>query len=373
MSKRGNSEGSIYQRKDGRWVASVSLPNGRRKTFYARTRADVARRLQEAQRALQDGLPVTQGRTPLASYLERWLEDSARQTLRPRTFTDYQRIVRLHIAPEIGRTPLARLTAPDIQGLLNRKRASGLSVSRVHAVYAVLSRSLRQAERWSLVSRNVARLVDVPKPLGSKVEPFPPAQLRAFLDSVSGHRLAALFVLAASTGMREGEVLGLAWDAVDLGRGMLQVRASLQRIDGRLQLVEPKTERSRRTIALPAMTMAALRAHKARQLEERLKAGPLWDDDLGLVFTTELGKPIDGGNLLRAYKRLLSKAGLPERRFHDLRHSVATALFAQGVHLRKVADLLGHSQIAVTSEIYTHSIEAGLQEVADTMDAVLAV
>lgn len=374
LSRRGNNEGTIAKRQsDGRWTAAITLLDSKRRFFYGKTRQEAAQKLQTAQRALQDGLPVTLGRTPLASFLEQWLQESARQTLRPRTFADYQRIVRRHVVPEIGRIPLARLTAPDVQGLLNRKLASGLSASRVHAIHAVLSRALRQAERWSLITRNVARLVDVPKPASSKVEPLKQAELRAFLDSLKGYRLEALYLLASSTGMRQGECLGLAWDAVDIERGVLQVRASLQRIGGKLQLVEPKTERSRRTIVIPARALAAIRAHRARQLEERLRAGPLWKDDLGLTFTTELGKPIDGGNLLRSFKRLLQKAGLPERRFHDLRHGVATVLFAQGVHLRRVADLLGHSQIAVTSEIYTHSIEAGLQEVAAAMDAVLAV
>lgn len=179
-------------------------------------------------------------------------------------------------------------------------------------------------------------------------------------------------MLAATTGLREGECLGLTWDSVNLERGVLKVTASMQRIDGTLQLVPPKTDRSRRTIVLPALAQEALKSHRTHQREERLRAGPLWQDQ-GLVFTTEFGTPIDGSNLVRQFKGMLRRAGLPEKRFHDLRHSVATALFSQGVHLRKVADLLGHSTIAVTSEIYTHSVEAGLQEVADKMDAALSI
>ncbi len=171
--------------------------------------------------------------------------------------------------------------------------------------------------------------------------------------------------------LRRGEALGLRWTDVDLDTSTLKVRTSLQRVDGRLQLVEPKTARSRRTIALPQSAIIALRHHRVRQLQERLLAGQRWHDT-GMVFTTTIGTPLDPRNVYRHFQRALAEAGLPQKRFHDLRHTCATLLLAQGVHPRGVMDILGHSQIALTMDTYSHVIPALQREAAGRMDALLA-
>ena len=174
-----------------------------------------------------------------------------------------------------------------------------------------------------------------------------------------------------SVGLRRGETLGLAWNDVDLDDGTLTVRQALQRIDGKLRLTPPKTKRSRRTIALPQTVVAALRMHRARQLQERLLAGSRWHDS-GLVFTTTIGTPLEPRNVTRDFQRILAKAGLPRIRLHDLRHGCATLLLAQGVQPRVVMDILGHSTISVTMDTYSHVLATMRRDAADQIDAVLA-
>ena len=185
-------------------------------------------------------------------------------------------------------------------------------------------------------------------------------------DGRGGRRLMVL-----ALGLRQGEALGLRWTDVDLERGTLRVQKQLQRIDGKLQLTEPKTERSRRTIALPGFALDALRGHRVRQLEERLVAGEQWQDH-GLVFPSTNGTPLDPRNMVRQVHELLDRAGLPRKRFHDLRHTCATLLLVQGADLRVVMDVLGHSQISLTANTYQHVVESLKRDAADRMQALFA-
>lgn len=218
---------------------------------------------------------------------------------------------------------------------------------------------------WSVVHHPVGR---VPR---YELTPLDPAQARRLLDVIRGDRLEALYTVALAVGLRQGEALGLRWEDVDLDAGMMNVRHALQRVDGRLVLVEPKSHTSRRTIALPAGTVAALREHRRRQLEERVLAGRRWQDQ-DLTFTTTIGTPLDGTAVTKRFQRLLAYAGLPRQRFHDLRHACASLLLAQGVHPRVVMEVLGHSQISLTMNTYSHVIPALQREAADRMEALLA-
>lgn len=295
--KRGQNEGSIFKRKDGRWVAILNLgyKNGRRqrKSFYGETRKEVQEKLVQALRAKQQNLPVSPERLTLRQYLERWLEQSAKPSLRPRTYEGYRDHVNKHIVPALGHIQLAKLTAQDVQTLLNEKVESGLAPRTVHYMHAVLRRALNQAVKWDLVARNVATLVDRPRSETKEIVPLTPEQARAFLKAIQGERLEALYTVALALGLRKGEALGLRWQDIDLAGAQLKVTGSMQRVEGKLQLVETKTERSRRTIAMPESVVSALRKHKARQLRERLKAGQRWHDS-DLVFTSTIGLPIDG-------------------------------------------------------------------------------
>lgn len=372
--KRGQNEGGCYQRKDGRWEATLSLGivNGKpkRKSFYAPTKAEAMRLMRDAQRQHEQGIPVDVPRQTVAQFLDRWLEDSVKPTVRPKTHHSYAQLVRLHLTPALGHHQLAKLAPQHVQAMLNAKLAAGLSPRTVQYLRAVLRRALGQALKWGLVARNVATLVDPPRSVQHEMTFLSPDQARAFLNAARGDRLEALYSVAVALGLRQGEALGLRWGDVDLDAGTITVRVALQRIDGKLQLVEPKTAQSRRTVAVPSSVAVALREHRVRQLEERLLAGARWQDR-GLVFPSTIGTPLDARNVVRHFKAVLSSARLPDMRWHDLRHTCASLLLAQKVPPRVVMETLGHSQIGMTMR-YSHVIPEAQREVADLMDRLLS-
>jgi integrase len=374
QGKRGHHEGSIYQRKDGRWVGTIDLgwQNGKRKrkSFYGKKRSEVAAKLTKALNDYQQGLPIAAERTTVGQLLTEWLETTGKRTLRPSTSRSYRMIVRRHLNPHLGRIQLAKLTPAQVQGYLETKLASGLSSRTVAYHHAILRRVLNQAVKWGLIARNVATLVDVPRQERYQARALTLEETRQFLAGLHDHRLEALFTVAVAVGLRKGEILGLQWSDVDLDAGTIFVWQQLQWIEGKLQFVPLKTERSRRTIALPAVAVAALRAHKIRHLEERLKAGTDWED-WGLVFTTPHGTPVDPRNLTRTFHGILNQAGLPRIRFHDLRHSCATLLLAQGVDARTIMEVLGHSQISLTLNTYAHVMPQMQREAMARLDTVL--
>lgn len=304
------------------------------------------------------------------SFLGQWLE-AAKPTLRPRTWQRYEEIVRLHLVPSLGRLPLARLGPQDLQRCYAAATARGLSPRSVRCVHMVLHRALGQAERWRLITRSPAALVDAlgaPRP---EVRVLDAAQVRTFLGSVTGHRREALYVVALATGMRQGELLALHWRDVDLDRAVVAVTGTLQRHpEEGLKIAEPKTARSRRQVHLGATAVDALRRHRTAQLAERLRAGSEWGE-LDLVFATRVGGVVDAHDVRIEFTGLLERAGLPRVRFHDLRHTAATLLLEQGIHPKVAADMLGHATVAVTLDTYSHVTPGMHEAAADALDAVL--
>lgn len=373
--RRGKHEGSIHKRADGRWVAIVDVGyvagKRKRKYLYGRTREEVARKLTVALKANDDGLPLPNERLTLGRFLDDWLEHTVKQSVRPRTFQRHAEIVRLHITPTLGRVPIARLQAPQVQRLINEKLESGLSPRSVQYIHAVLRHALNQAMRWSIVVRNVATLVTPPRAERAEIRPLDEEQSRLFIRAAKDDRLGALFTVALATGLRLSEMRGLRWADVDLERGVLTVRAQLHRVDGRWEWAEPKSARGRRTMILPRTAHNALRAQKVRQLEERLAMGSAWED-WGLVFTSTRGRPLDSSNVTRSLRKLLQHADLPRIRFHDLRHTAATLLLARGVSPRVVMETLGHSQISLTMNTYAHVLPSMRAEAARRMDDALS-
>jgi integrase len=205
-----------------------------------------------------------------------------------------------------------------------------------------------------------------------EIDPLTLEQAKRFLEAARGERLEALYATVLMLGLRRGEILGLRWEDIDLDARTLRVAQALQRADGRLRIVEPKSDRSRRVLALPESVVASLRGHRVRQLEERLAAGSGWQNT-GLVFASIAGKPLDPQNMSRHFRRLLRKAGLKMFRFHDLRHSAASFLLAQGAHPRAIMELLGHSQSSLTMNTYSHVMPAMMRDLADKMDSLIAV
>ena len=374
-SRRGHNEGSIYQRKDGLWTARLNLgyQNGRRrrKDFYGRTRREVQQKLAAGQRALQDSLPIPAERQRFGAFLVKWLEDVARPNLRPRVFVRYRELLTLHAIPALGTRPLAKVTPQDLQGLyagLGEK----LAPRTVGHVHRVLHRALQDALRWGLVARNVCDAVKPPKVQAQEMRALSPSEARQLLTAAAGNPLEALYVLAVTVGLRQGELLGLKWADLDLDGGRLQVRRSIARVNGHGWLEqEPKSAKSRRSVALTPLAVETLQRHRQRQLERRLEA-LTWEDN-GFVFANEVGRPMTPENLTqRSFQPLLERAGLPRMRFHDLRHTAATLLLAQGVHPKIVSEMLGHSQIAITLDLYSHVTPTLQAEAAERMQAVLA-
>lgn len=372
MSKRrGQNEGSICKRSDGRWVAVLNLGyvdgKRRRKSFYGDTRKEVAGALAKALREQQQGIQPTNDRQTVEQYLTHWLE-TAKQTVRETSIESYERRLRRDVYPHLGRIVLSKLTPQDLADCYTKLLISGLSPSTVQRTHAILHRALKQATRWGLVPRNVADLVDAPRPARHELVPLGQGDLERFLDLARGDRFHALYVLAIMTGLREGELLGLKWADLDLEARELHVRRQVGRTKSGVHFSEPKTAKGRRTVALPDIAIAALKEHRHSQLVARLEVGPDWQNT-DLIFPSQHGTPIEKQNLARrSFKPLLAKAGLPATtRFHDLRHAHATLLLSQGVHPKVVQERLGHSTISVTMDVYSHVMPQLQRDAADTL------
>ena len=371
MTRRISGEGMVRQRPDGRWEGRYRASDGRKRSIYARTQREAIDRLRAALTARDKGIRPVDQRLTVAAFLQDWLEHHVKPSRRATTLESYAGIVRLYLVPAIGRIPLARLEPEHVQAMLaNLKGQRGqLSDTTTRYVYAVLRIALGRAVKMGRSARNVCTLIDPPAKVRRELRPLAGSELRALLAGVAGDRLEALYLTAAGTGLRQGELLGLSWSDVDLDRGELTVRHTLQR--GTRLPAEPKTERARRMLRLPSYVTAALREHRRRQLEERLAAGPRWQDG-DRVFTTAIGTALDSRNVTRYLQAHLARLGLPRQRFHDLRHAFATLLIEAGEDLGVVSRILGHADFATTADVYAHLTPAMLDRAADRMDGILS-
>jgi integrase len=307
----------------------------------------------------------------LGEYLNRWLNGSVKGSVKAKTFNDYEWLVRKHIAPALGRIRLESLSPIHLQRLYQAKLEAGLSPSTVRHLHVVLHRALDQALRWGLVPRNVSEAVDLPKLQKKEIRPLSADEARRLLEAARGDRLEALYMLAIHCGLRQGELLGLRWENLDLETGTLQVRRTLTTTKGGPRFTAPKTAKSRRSIKLTAGAVDALRRHHDRQFAESTRLTGLWQD-YGLVFATTTGTPLNPSNLTsRFFKPLLKRAGLPDVRFHDLRHTCATLLLSKGVHPKLVQELLGHATIAITLDTYSHVLPGMGDQTANAMESAL--
>jgi len=373
--KRGNGEGSIYRRKDGRWVGQYTIYTAtgpKYRYLYGKTRAAVAEKLTKAMADRNGGLIFDAGNLTVGEYLDRWLSDSVRGTVRISTFERHEGIIRLHIKPSLGRVWLKKLTPAHVRGLHREKLDAGLAPATVCKIHSTLHKALSQAVSDGIVPRNAAD-VKAPRPTPEEMRPLSETEVRAFLDVAreSGDRFEALYVLAITTGLRRGELLGLRWDDVSMERSTLRVGRALVRTGGSHTLGETKTRRGRRQINLTPRTVSTLKAHRKKQLEEKIKLTGLYKDH-GLIFATRVGTPINPENLVnRSFKPLLERASLPEIRFHDLRHTCATLLLGRGVHPKLVQELLGHATIAMTLDTYSHYMPSMGDQAAGAMEDAL--
>lgn len=374
MARRGRNEGSIFKRKDGRYEARMTLPDGRRQSFYGKNRKEVAERLRDALADQAKGLTIAPEKLTVAQYLqERWLPD-VRLQVDVSSYLQYEAHVRRYIIPALGKIVLARLSAPDVQKLYT-DMAEQYAAGTIHLTHATLYNALEHACNLGLVQHNASKRTRRAREEKREPEPFTEEQAKQLLAATREDIDGALIALALTTGMRQGELLGLRRQDLRLAQAELTVNTALQHV-GQTErrkrdyhLAAPKTSRSQRKIALSrTIALPALHAHLEQQAARA--ASSLTFRDQGLVFPNEWGDIRTPGSLYGRFKRILKRAGLPDRRFHDLRHTAATLLLLRGVNIKLVSEMLGHSDIAFTLRIYGHLLPHTHEQAAVVMDEI---
>ena len=367
MARRGHGEGSITRRKDGRYQAALTLENHKRRYFYGETRKEVQDKLNKALYEQKQGMLTTGPDMTLKAHLEQWLEHVARLTKRPKTYASYRSVIYCHAIPALGYIKLQKLTIGHLQAFYAEK-AKMLKPRTLVVLRSALNGALEDALKQGFIARNVGKLVDIPSVERYEGQVLTVEQAKRLLEVARGSRLDALLLVAVTTGMRLGELVGLRWSDVDLEKGVLQVRRTVGRVPGMgLVVGEPKSKAGRRKIMLSNVVIRVLVEHKVRQEEARVKKGDRWQEQ-GLVFCNTYGVYFNPDRIRFLFKKLLKAAGLPVVRFHDLRHSAATVLFAAGVDLKVISAMLGHSSVATTADIYAHVLPEMQQEVVKKMD-----
>ena len=346
--KRAAGEGTLRQRPDGRWKWRTPPSFPVRKSLYAWRQEDVLKKRDEFLKDFEQGLDLDAKKLSVAVYLDLWLEEAVEGSVWYTTFRDHERNVRLHLKPAIGRIRLKDLTRMHVQRFINQKMKEGYAPRTVRYAHTTLSKALTQAVDWDLVPKNVASRAKLPKQKRKKRETLSAENVGAFFSAASEDRFGALYVLAVTSGLRPGELLALKWEDVDLEAAALSVRRSVSEDEGGPVIrEETKTSAGRRLELLP-VAVEALKKHRLRQNEERLRYRGLWRD-LGLVFPSTIGTIMCRNNLhRRSYKPLLKKSGLPDIRLYDLRHTFATLMVENREQLKLVSEMLGHASIKET-------------------------
>lgn len=370
-------QGCIYKRVGKRgvsWYAIVDLPrkpDGKRnqKRLSAPTRKAVEAKVTELLHNVHAGTYVEASTMPLSQYLEAWL-NRIEANVRPATHDRYRRIVERQIVPALGMIQLGKLTSTHVQDFYAERLASGLSPTTVALYHGVLRRALNDAVKRQEALRNVCDSVTAPRPNSPEMTTWTATDVRAFLQASAGDSLAALWRLALMTGMRRGELLALRWQDVNLDTGMLSVRRTISRGKTGIIFGEPKTARGKRRIELDAGCVEALKLHRKQQVQTRLAIGPAWEET-DLVFERGNGEVLHPNVLLKRFEALRIDAGVPRIRFHDLRHTAATLMLENGAHPKIVQERLGHSDISMTLNRYSHVMPGMQRDVADRLAAAI--
>ncbi len=371
--RRSNSEGSIAQRKDGLWEARITLPGGRRRSLYAKTKAEALKKMEEAKGKIAGGLRLGPERLTVHGWLEQWLRDTVAYSKRTGTFKRYEELCRIHIIPSVGHIRLARLGVSDVQRMIREALARGVAPRTASHCRSVLRAGLTAAVQDGLLPRNVAALAAPPNVPEREYMEITPAVARKVMAAVRGDTHEALYMMLLGTGLRLGEATALQWPDIDFESSVITVRRRLQRIKGGFKFEEPKTPRSRRVVPMVPPVRDALIDHRERQNLEKMMLGPAWSGFAwgDLLFTTGKGGPLGGDIAYHHFRRVLRDADLPPMRLHDFRHGAASLLAAAGIPPRDVMDLLGHSSISTTLTVYTHSTEEARHQAMETLGKLI--
>lgn len=371
MKKNGNNEGSIHARKNGYFSASVTVDGKRiQKTFKTLKQAKTWRK--EILRQIDEGLSFQGATYSLGAYLQDWLEGK-RLTIKSHTYEQYHQVVKTHINPLLGNVKLKDIKTFQIEHFYLEKRKSGTSENTVYLIHRVLRGALRHAYLMGLITRNPISPIKSPKPPKKEMKTYDDYQARNLLQAAEETDLEALLFVELATGLRIGEIIGLKWSDLDMEKGTLRVCRQVQRVKGvGLVFSEPKSEKSRRMLILGPEAIKKIRKHAERQYQQKLFAGDRWEEN-DLIFPNSIGKPKEHNRLLKDFKAIAKKAGLPTIRFHDLRHSAATLMLQQEINPKIVQEILGHSDINLTLNTYSHVMPTLQREAASRLEELLTL
>lgn len=381
FKKKPRAVGQVITKADDKHLVRIFLgrnPQTGKREYFSKLisgkRKDAQQYLRKKMREIDLGTFVKPSVTTVSEYLDEWLKVAAKPRIAPNTFEQYKDVLNRYVRPVIGNHKLSSVRPMNVQALYSDMQQRGLSARVVHYTHAVLNSALKQAVRWTLLAVNPAELVELPKVERKEMQVLMPEQAAQFLAAAESDRYGVLFNVALVTGMRPSEYLGLQWKDINFETGDVTVQRTLTwKRDGTWYFGEPKTSRSRRSIPSPNSLMLLLKEHRRRQAEERLKAGPKYQN-LNLVFVSQEGKPLMQHNLImRHFKPILRRAELPESlRLYDLRHTCATLLLIAGVNPKVVSERLGHSSVVITLDTYSHVLPSMQRAASEKLESLLS-
>lgn len=366
---RGRNEGSISPRQNGTFRAQVTA-YGRRLSATFKTKADAQKWIHDQAVKLDRGYDFQRGKIPLREYLPQWLETSQAQ-LRPKTALHYSQVIRKHILPYLGGIALKDLHLAQVEWFYGELLQRKVGPRTVRICHNILHKALEKAQRYSLINYNPAHGAALPQYKHAEMQVLDDTQVSQLLLAASTSPYQAYIHLAVTTGMRQGELFGLKWSDIQWGRGVIHVQRQVQTVPGKgWEFEESKTRAGRRTIKLGEGTLQVLREHRERLGEIRQKSGVGWQE-YDLVFPSKVGTPGNPSNMRLEFNRMLTLAGLPKIRFHDLRHTAASLLLNHRVPVIVVSKMLGHSKPSITLDIYGHLYHEMQEEAAEIMDSLV--
>jgi len=377
-TRSAQGAGSIRQRPDGRWEARYTAGHDSgtgkqvQKSVYGATQKEVLKKLQGIQTDRERGVYLEPNRITLGQWLEVWRTEYL-GGVKPNSQYDYTALIRNHVAPALGAVRLQKLTPHQVQGFYNSlQRDKGLAPKTVKNVHGVLHSALKQAQRLGYIQRNPADNINLPRVERPDIKPMSEDVLPRFLKAIQGHEFEAVYVVTVFTGMRKGEVLGLSWDNIDFERGTVCIRQQLLKKRGENAFMLASLKNDKPRIITPAQDiMAILRGERVRQKRNQLQAGAAWNNPDNLVFTNPLGRHLIPNTVFFNFKRIVAALGVPNLRFHDLRHTYAVNALRGGDDIKTVQDNLGHHTAAFTLDTYGHVTEQMKRDSAARMQRLI--